>query len=103
MSEVKTAENTERVQATGYQHILSNPQHIEQIAAVGTSLSPTLSPPQNTVVYKPLDLDFASRSTFYEQFVTLVNADSDVIYCLNMTDETHFELSGCMYKQNMPF
>jgi hypothetical protein len=54
-------------------------------------------------VYEPSDHDFVSRSVFCEQFVTLVNEDPDVIYCLIMSGEAHFELSGCMYKQNMPF
>ena len=47
--------------------------------------------------------DFASRSALCEQFVTLVNEDPDVICCFIVSDEAHFELSGCMYKQNVPF
>jgi len=88
--------------ATGDRHTLNNPQHIEQIAAIGTSLSPTLLPPQNTVCIRTIR-PFAPRSAFCEQFVTLVNADPDVIYCLSLAVEAHFELSGYTYKQNMPF
>ena len=46
------------------------------------------------------DRDFASRSAFCEQFVTLVNEHSDVIRQVIMSDEAHFELPGCVNKQN---
>jgi hypothetical protein len=49
------------------------------------------------------DRDFASRRAFCEQFVTLVNEHPDVIRYLIMSDEAHFELSGCVNKQNMRY
>lgn len=39
--------------------------------------------------------NFDSKSAFYEQFVILVKEHSDVILHLMMSDEAHFELSGC--------
>jgi hypothetical protein len=45
------------------------------------------------------DRDFASRSAFCEQFVALVNEHSDAILQV-MSDEAHFELLGCVNKQN---
>jgi hypothetical protein len=46
------------------------------------------------------DRDFASRSAFCEQFVTLVNEHSDVIRQVVMSDEAHLELPGCVNEQN---
>jgi hypothetical protein len=46
------------------------------------------------------DRDFASRSAFCEQFVTLVNEHSDVIRQVVMSDEAHFVLPGCVNEQN---
>jgi hypothetical protein len=43
------------------------------------------------------DRDFASRSAFCEQFVTLLNEHSDAI--LVMSDEALFELPGCVNKK----
>jgi hypothetical protein len=47
-----------------------------------------------------LDRDFASRSAFCEQFVTLVNEHSDIFRQVIMSDEAHFELPDCVNKQN---
>jgi hypothetical protein len=44
--------------------------------------------------------EFASRSAFCEQFVTLVNEHSDVIRQVIMSDEAHSELPGCVNEQN---
>jgi hypothetical protein len=46
------------------------------------------------------DREFASRSAFCEQFVTLLNEHSDVNRQVIMSDEAHFELPGCVNKQN---
>jgi hypothetical protein len=46
------------------------------------------------------DHDFAGSGAFCEQFVTLVNEDANVIRQVIMSDEAHFELPGCVNKQN---
>jgi hypothetical protein len=46
------------------------------------------------------DCDFASRSAFCEQFVTLVSEHSDVICQVIMSDEADSELPGCVNEQN---
>jgi hypothetical protein len=55
-------------------------------------------PYQLHIVGEVSDRDFAWRSAFCEQFVTLVNEHSDVIRQVIMSDEAHFELPGCVNK-----
>ena len=45
--------------------------------------------------------NFASKSSFYEQFVTLVKEHLDVIRHLIMSDGSHLELSGCVNIKNV--
>jgi len=47
--------------------------------------------------------NFASKSSFYEQFVTLVKEHPDVIRHLIMSDHSHLELSGCVNIQNVRY
>ena len=47
--------------------------------------------------------NFVSKSSFYEQFVTLVKGHSDVIRHLIMSDDSHRELSGCVYIHNVRY
>jgi hypothetical protein len=54
-------------------------------------------------VHAVSDHDFASGSAFCEQFVALVNKHPGIIHCLVMSHGAHFELSGCMNKQNMQY
>jgi hypothetical protein len=63
------------------------------------TLSPC-HPYQLHIVREMSDREFASRSAFCEQFVTLVNEHSAVIRQVIMSDEAHFELPGCVNKQN---
>jgi hypothetical protein len=54
------------------------------------------------VVQKLSERDFIARKAFCEQFLTLVQEEPDVIRRM-MSDEAHFELSGCVNKQNMRY
>lgn len=46
--------------------------------------------------------NFAAKSPFYEQFVTLVKEHLDVIRHL-MSDDSHLELSGCVNIKNVRY
>jgi hypothetical protein len=45
--------------------------------------------------------DFASRSAFYVQFVTVIKQQPYIIRRLIMSDESQFKLSACVNKQNV--
>jgi hypothetical protein len=55
-------------------------------------------------VQKLSDRDFASRSVLREQFfATFPNENPGVILHLKMSDEAHYELSGCVNTQRVRY
>jgi hypothetical protein len=55
------------------------------------------------VVQKLAERDSASRNQFYTQCLALVNENPNIVKNLIMSDESHFELSGHVNKQNMRY
>jgi hypothetical protein len=55
------------------------------------------------MVHKLAGSDFASRNQFCTQSLALVNENPDIVKTLIMLDESHFELSGHVNKQNMRY
>ena len=107
---MRTPENTERLRATiGRSPIRSVRRHSVALNDSSRSLQRIL---HSDVHFHPYKLhtvqelsgrNFASKSSLYEQFVTLLKEHPDVIRHLIMSDDSHLELSGCVNIQNVRY
>jgi hypothetical protein len=105
---VRTPENTKRVRTT----VARSPKcsvHRHSIACNISSRSHQrvlqsdirFHPYKRLIVQELSDPDFASRSAFYVQFITVMNEHPYIIRRLIISDGSHFELSACVNKQNV--
>lgn len=107
---VRTPENTERLWAAlGRSPKRSVRRHSVALNDSSRSLQRILHSDVHFYLYKLHTVqeqsgrNFASKSSFYKQFVTLVKEHPDVIRYLIMSDDSHLELSGCVNIQNVRY